>query len=287
MNKRTIIFTAIAGMVYIGTTSYHGGAAADGGLNRTGAKGSMATCAGAGCHSGTTPASIAAIYIDSAGGIPVTKYTPGKTYTITVVGKHSVNNEFGFQFAAVSGTGAAQVQAGSFGSSLPVNVGKKVIYGLDLIEHTDHVAAISPADSFIRSFAWTAPAANVGNVTLYLTVNAINGNHMPDAGDFSSNISKVLQPYSVSTAIEHAAGNIGISVFPNPVTNTLHIRLAGISGQYSLRVFDRLGTVLFSATDNAGLNTTYAMVNTTDWAKGIYNVEVENNGLRNVIQLVK
>lgn len=129
MFKNKLILTAIAGMVYITMTSYHGGAAAEGSLNRTGAAGSTPGCAGSGCHTGTTPAATAKIYIDSVGGVPVTKYTPGKTYTIRLVGKHSVNTEFGLQFAAVSGTGSAQIQAGIFGTSLPSGLAKVTLSG--------------------------------------------------------------------------------------------------------------------------------------------------------------
>ena len=285
MKKRTVVFTLVAGLVYIGTTSYHGGAAADGSLNRTGAQGSTAGCAGSGCHTGTAPTSNALIYIDSAGGIPVTKYTPGKTYTIRVVGKHSANDEFGFQFAAVSGIGSSQVQAGTFGTSLPANVAKHTLSGLDLIEHTDHVAAVSPADSFVRSFSWTAPATSVGNITLYLSVNAVNGNHMADPADVSSNSSKVLQPYTVPSTVSALEESVSLVVYPNPVKNSLNVTLNGQQGHYLLNVFDFWGRLVLKTNfENGQLPN---MINTAQWKPGIYQVVVEGENGRVVNQVVK
>lgn len=285
MKKSTIVFTLVAGLMYIGITSYHGGAAADGSLNRTGSKGSTPGCAGSGCHTGTAPTSTAAIYVDSAGGVPVTKYTPGKTYTIRVVGKHSVNDEFGFQFAAVSGTGSSQLQAGTFGTSLPANVAKHTLSGLDLIEHTDHIAAVSPADSFVSSFSWTAPATSVGNITLYLAINAVNGNHMADAADVSSNSSKVLQPYAAPSTVGSVSEKVSLSVYPNPLANSLFVTFKGQQGNSKLTVFDCLGRLMLETQIENG-QLPYS-INTMQWTSGIYHVVVENENGKAATQVVK
>ena len=287
MKKRIVIFTAIAAMVYIGTTSYHGGAGAEGSLNRTGAKGSMPTCGGAGCHTGVSPAATAKIYIDSAGGVPVTKYTAGKTYTIKVVGKHATNDEYGFQFAAVSGTGSAQVQAGTFGTTLPANVIKTTLSGLDLIEHSDHLAAVSGVDSFITSFSWTAPTASVGNVTLYLSVNAINGNHMADANDYTANTSVIVPAYPATTSVTVVKPIVQVSVYPNPVYNDMNITLTGGVGTYNLKVMDIMGRTLLSGNIEAAAITSSNTINTSNWAPGLYTVVIENEQSNHAVQVLK
>jgi len=287
MKKRIVLFTVTAAVIYIGTTSYHGGAAADGALNRTGAKGSMPTCGGAGCHTGVSPVATAKIYIDSAGGVPVTKYTAGKTYTIKVVGKHPTNDEYGFQFAAVSGSGSAQVQAGTFGSSLPANVRKTTLSGLDLIEHSDHLATVGAADSFVTSFSWTAPASSVGNVTLYLSVNAINGNHIADVNDYSANTSLIVPAYPTASSVNELKQTAQVSIYPNPVNDNMTVHMNGGKGTYSIRVLDVLGRTILTNSIEATAITNSTTVNTSNLVSGIYTVVIENELNRNAVQILK
>jgi hypothetical protein len=203
------------------------------------------------------------------------------------VGKHSSNDEFGFQFAAVSGTGTSQIQAGTFGTSLPTDVAKTTLSGLDLIEHTDHIAAVTPADSFVRSFSWTAPSTSVGNITLYLSVNAVNGNHMADVNDVSSNTSKILMPYVVASSINNLSNNVKISAFPNPAINQLNVQLAGTPGDYSICVFDKLGRLIQCTTTIASPVNSVTTLHTTQWAQGTYIIVVENSFGRSITTIEK
>ncbi len=287
MKKKSILFTAVAGMIYLGTTSYHGGAAADGSLNRTGADGTTANCAGSSCHTGTAPAPTAKIHVDSAGGVPVTKYTPGKTYTIRVVGKHAVNDEFGFQFAAVSGTGSGQVQAGTYGTSLPANVAKHTLTGLDLIEHTDHIAAISPADSFVRSFSWTAPLTDLGNVSLYLTVNAVNGNHMADMGDVSANISMVLAPYAATSSVADVTTYVGVTAYPNPANDAINVSLSGVFGDATIIVYDMLGRSVAKCAAEAWQVSGSIRIDMSELTPGMYHVVLTTGSKQYHAQVLK
>jgi hypothetical protein len=271
MNKKHILLTLSAAFIYITTSSYHGGAAAEGSLNRTGAKASTAGCAGSGCHTGSSPAAVAAIYVDSA-GVPVTKYTAGKTYNIRIVGRHSLNDEFGFQFAAVSGTGSAQVQAGTFGTSLPASVQKTVLSGLDLLEHSDHIAAVAPADSFVTTVTWTAPTTAVGNITLYLAVNAINGNHMADMNDYSATKSIVLPAYSSSVSLAETANTAtSVSISPNPANGIVSISYNGAETAYSVKVLDITGKVMAIEPCISKVSTTF---DASAWPTGLYLVTI-------------
>jgi hypothetical protein len=284
MKKKIIIFIA-AVITFIGSTGYHGGAAADGAINRTGAKGTTVGCAGVGCHTGTAPVCIASIFVDSAGGIPVTKYTPGKTYTIRAIGKHSANDEFGFQMAVVSGSGTSQVQAGSFGTSLPANVSKITLSGLDLIEHNDHISAVASGDSFVVSIPWTAPSTAVGNITVYLSANAVNGNHMADAADVSGSTNVVLLPNSTTTNIGNVSKNASIDAFPNPCTDKLTVRLNQLATPQQLKVYDIFGRCIYMPDhENMGM---IHVINTADWAQGMYLLVIENNGSSSETRIVK
>lgn len=285
--KKKIIFFVAAAITFIGSTGYHGGAAGDGSINRTGAKGSTATCAGAGCHTGTSPVCTARIYVDSAGGVPVTKYTPGKTYTIRAIGKHSGNDEFGFQLAVVSGAGTSQVQAGSFGTFLPANVSKVSLSGLDLIEHNDHVSAVSGSDSFVVAIPWTAPPTAVGNITVYLSANAVNGNHLADAADVSGSTNVVLAPNSGTTAVVNPTQQVSIRTFPNPCTDKLTILFSQFAPPNSIKVYNTFGACVFSSIQHHENTGAIYVINTSDWAVGLYLLSIESIGIKSETTFIK
>jgi len=285
MKKRILLFSLAAGMLYITTTGYQAGSAVGGAGNRTGAKGSVANCSSGGCHTGTTPPATPKIYVDSA-GIPVNQYTAGKVYSIRVVGKHSVNTKFGFQFTAVSGTGAAQVNAGTF-SALPTGLANHSASSLNIIEQTSAISAVSPADSFVKSFTWTAPATGVGPITMYLTVNAVDGNGSENSGDVSANISKTLPLYTPPTIVGCVAnpGN-GPIAFPNPAFNELNLQMDNPYSTHSVQVIDITGRTILNTQIQANA-TGLATLNTSAWATGLYKVVVADETSREVVSIVK
>jgi len=146
----------------------------------TGAPGDM-TCAMAGCHVGTP--------LNGGGGNVVlatsagTTYTPGQKQTITITINDPVAKVYGFQLTArIDKPDPVLGQAGDFtagtqqivlcdlgdlkpnGKLCPANE------SVQFIEHS------SPFKTNTISVTWTAPATNVGTVTLYVAANAANGN---------------------------------------------------------------------------------------------------------------
>lgn len=286
MKKKFLLFSLSAVTIATVLQSNSGGHAAAGSTNnRTGAKGSTANCSSGGCH-GTTGTTTAIIRIDSAGGVPVSKYTAGKVYTVHVVGKHSVNTSFGFQFAAVSGTGSAQVNAGTF-SGLPSSVAQRTASGLSIIEQSSVISATSPADSFVKSFTWTAPATGVGTVTMYLTVNGVDGMAGASSGDGSGNVSISLPLYTPpTTSVATVAETSTISAFPNPVMDELHLQMNETFATSTVSVFDITGRNIMNTVvaPNAAGSTT---LNTSDWVPGMYKIVVANANGSNTISVVK
>lgn len=285
MKKQILLTIAAAGMTGLMIMSNAAGPAMSSGQNRTGAKGSTANCSSGGCH-GTTAGVSARIWIDSA-GTPVTQYTAGKTYNVKVVGQHASLNKFGFQFAAVSGTGGAQVQAGTFGS-IPTGVMSHAITAVSILEQSATISAVSPADTFVKSFTWTAPASGVGNITLYLTVNAVNGASGADAGDGSTNITKTLTLYTPpSSSVGAVATTTSVSAFPNPISgNDLHLQLGNVYGSYNVSVYDVTGRMVSAQEVTSTVNGA-ATINTSNWTPGIYKVAVTGENNREVISVVK
>ncbi len=280
MKKQILLFTLSAGMIATVLMSNQGGAAAGGGGNRTGAKGSTANCSGGSCHGSISAAATAAIRVDSAGGVQVTKYVAGMTYTVTVTGTHTSLSSFGFQYAAVSGTGATQVQAGTF-AALPASVVSHSLSSLNIIEQS---SAISGPLS--KSFSWTAPATGVGNITMYLTVNAVDGSGGPNSADVGANVSKVLTQYT-PTSVPVVANNVTISAIPNPVVGQLNVQVGDITSAYTVAVYDITGKTVATTSVAAGNVAATTSFNTSNWAPGAYMVVVESEGNRTVQQVVK
>lgn len=275
MKKRALLFTLIAGMSYVIFSSNASGPAGFGTGNRTGAKASTANCSSGGCHSGGSGAPTMNIRVDSVGGVEITKYTPGKTYTVTVTGSHTSLTKFGFQCAVVSGTGASQVNVGAI-SAPPSQTAVHTASSLNILEHTSAITG-----TLSKSFTWTAPATDVGNVTMYLTVNAVNGTGSTD-GDISGNMNKVFAAYAAPSAVANVTNDISIKAFPNPTTDVLNIQATNILGNYSVQAFDFAGRSVLNATVNG-----IATISTANWAPGIYNVVVTGENGRKTLQVVK
>lgn len=282
MKKRILLFTAIAGFGYLTLMSNAGGPAIGSGGNRTGAKASTANCGGGGCH-GTGSSTAVAITVDSGSTMtPTTRYKPGLTYTIKIHGTNSSSlGKFGFEYAAVSGTGASQVQAGTFPTpTAPIFA--DLAGGITFIEHGSTITA-STAGVYDVTFQWTAPTTNVGNITMYCTLNAVNGNASADASDISGNTSVVLTPI-ITTGVEELSNNVGVNAYPNPVTNMLNVQTAA-AGTYNVRVYDLTGHIYIN--ENISTNGNTATLNMGSLAAGLYQVVVEKDGNMQVIPVVK
>ncbi len=282
MKKRILLTTLVAGFIYVAFTSESGGpahAGVTGGGNRTGAQASVTNCGGSvgvvSCH-GTGTSTTVTITLDS-GTTAVTHYKPGITYTVKVHGTNTASlPKFGFEFAAVSGVGGAQVQAGTFPApTAPIFADP--LGGLTFIEHGSTLTG-SPAGTYDASFQWTAPATNAGTITLYCTLNAVNGANGADAPDISGNDSlKVLSWAALETPA--IMENLSINAFPNPSTNNLNLQLSNAQpGTYTLHIFNMNGSVITNQNVEVSNAIQSAQINTSNWPGGLYNVVIEKDG---------
>jgi len=73
-----------------------------------------------------------------------------------------------------------------------------------------------------------------------------------------------------------------VSVYPNPATETLNIKL-GISQNYSIQVVDIAGKILISKEGKSSSVT----INIKDIAKGVYFVKVQTNNINESIKVMK
>lgn len=147
--------------------------------------------------------------------------------------------------------------------------------------------AESSADSFVRSVTWTAPATAVGNITLYLAVNAVDHDHLANSGDFSVAVSKVLQPYPATAGIGNTSEVERIAVFPNPTSEKISIAVNNVWGRYTLQVLDMTGKQVIKKEIVVNGNTETIMVNASEWPQGAYNIVLQTDAEKWTKQIVK
>lgn len=280
MKKQILLFTCVAAISYL-TLSSHSNGPANNGYNRTGAKGTAATCGGGGCH-GTGTGPTVSIMVHS-GSTMVSNYHAGQTYSIHIHGSGTTNNHFGFQFCAVTGTGSAQATTGTYGT-LPGGIVKHPLAGMSFIEHLLPLTSAA-AGTFDTSFNWTAPATGAGTITMYCTINSVNNNGSEDGGDVSGNTSITL---SEGVSVPQLAANIGIKAYPNPVGDNLHIQLDHAdAGTYSFIITDISGRNIVSQNATITAADYNTNINTSSLIKGFYLLQIVKDDAQRTIQLVK
>jgi hypothetical protein len=224
LKRKALLYTLLAGMATLIFSSYGNGPYAGGAGNRTGSAGSTADCTGSNCHSANSSTTIASIALFD-NGAPVTTYTPGKTYTVrvsaSVIG--TSRPRFGFQASCVKAADGS-TQAGTFSAGATYGIAVRSSTPR-LVEHTTPLAGSLFSGNYIDtvSFSWTAPATGFGKVRFYAVVNAVNFNGT-SSGDAPNATTTEYDPapVGVSNVNEQLAG-----IYPNPVSNTLHLRLKG------------------------------------------------------------
>jgi uncharacterized protein (TIGR03437 family) len=167
----------------------------------TGAPGDQ-TCARSGCHTGTA--------LNGGGGNIVltsstgNSYTPGQQQTLTLTITDSKARAYGFQASARVDSNATNGQAGTFTASPTQYVlcdngrvmgssGCPANSAVQFIEHS------RPYTTNTITFQWTAPASDVGPVTIYAAANAANNNGN-ETGDHIYTTKLQLSPASTATA---------------------------------------------------------------------------------------
>jgi hypothetical protein len=136
------------------------------GTGRTGAPGEQ-DCTG--CHAGTTQDGVNENILTLLNGpTPVTTYTPGQQYTVTLAMSSNPAKK-GFQATALT---SANLMAGTFtGQS-----GNTSINGMTKKYANHTLGSNTSTTAPLWTWTWTAPAAGTGNVTFYVATNKTNGN---------------------------------------------------------------------------------------------------------------
>ena len=219
-----------AGMLFFaGIESDNGKAGA------TGSPGEQ-TCSQSNCHTGSTDNSMGGSVTLTSTDLVNWEYTPGQTYTLTVTVSQQGRSLFGIGLEALLPSGA---NAGTLTPGTGTTTKNATISGNSRknIVHNMNAGATANAHSF--TFTWTAPATDVGAVTIYYAGNATNNNGAK-TGDYIYNASQVVTPAGVSIS-EQENSPFTFSFYPNPTTENITVN-------YSLEESAKIQYVIYDLT---------------------------------------
>jgi hypothetical protein len=302
MKKRILLFTAIAGFVSLGISSYHNGAARNG-YDCTGAEtagtGSFVNSTGcmypsSGCHATAANTNvIVGIELDSA-GVPTTHYVGGGTYTVKITGDGTAtaNSHYGFQLSALqdSVSRSSNTNAGTWAATgLPAGTQKTAAGSFTQLTVMEQ-SGTQTGTTFSKSCTWTAPAAGTGTISFWGVANFVDNDGNQNSADVWNTSHVIIHewPASSTTSLASATVQVGLSAFPNPVTNSLTVQMNNtLPGKYTLQVFDMSGRSVQAQTIEVSGISSSATINTSGWAIGSYHVVVTNGNERHDTQVVK
>jgi hypothetical protein len=245
------------------------------------------TCNDAGCHSGNP-------LNDGVGSIQITspnllnwQYEPGKVYTINVTVSRTGSSLFGFDFEALTSTGA---NAGIITATdlTKTQLANSTVLGnsrRNIFHKLNGGSGSNGTHSF--TFNWTAPVTNIGNVTFYAAGNATNnnGNRL---GDFIYTTSQMVTSASVGI-FENVISTNQLNIYPNPIIETAKISYqlnnnAKVSASL-VALNGAVVSVFFNEFQTPGEQTKELEIGTSI-IPGVYLFVLDVGGVRNVKQLV-
>lgn len=179
------------------------------------------------------------------------QYTPGQTYSISVVVKQTAKPIFGLGFEALTSSNA---NAGTLQitNSTKTQIKTKTVSGVTRNNVVHKLNGGLSTDSAVFTFNWVAPSTNIGNVTFYYSGIAGNNNGS-DNGDYVYNGTKLVTPASATGLLE-TSGRNSLKIFENGESNIVlkyqsneasqpHVDLYDLSGHLiASRNFEQAGT---------------------------------------------
>lgn len=162
----TLIFTTIISL------NYSSGPASVNGQAYTGAPGESGTLCSS-CHSANSfGVASATLTVMDGMGTPVTTYTAGETYQIslTAVPGSGSPSGYGFQLTVLDGGNNDLANFSNPSANAKISTATNVAGGRTYAEHN----STSATSTF--TVDWVAPAEGTGDLTFYYNVNVVNGN---------------------------------------------------------------------------------------------------------------
>ena len=199
------------------------------------------------CHSGSTlDGSTENIVLFLDGTTPISGYTPGATYTVTL--QHSSNPaKSGFSATALDAT---DTKAGSLIGS---GIGGTQNFSASGRDYVSHTAASNTFGQW--AFSWIAPITNVGDVTFYFASNITNNNGT-NTGDMIYLSEHIISP--AGSGIEETPNEVNFTAGFNATSNELALNFNYfVIGEMNLNLVDMTVRSVFTynlGTSKSGAN---------------------------------
>ena len=238
MKKNSIIFTAIAALLYVTLSSDIDGAAHHGHGNITGSlTGRPGTCQTSSCHGTNNTRTVVQLQVlDTSTMTPITTYNALQTYLVTITGDATAVSTtlpgFGFMASAVLGN---HTQAGTY--TIPSALSAKIhTYPCGATTVVEHSVVLSPITTGVNKYSiqfyWTAPPPASDSVSFFSVLNAVNGN-ADKTGDYpdAAPIVTIYEDASTATC------GIPTGLADSAVTDTtLFLYWSAVTGAVSYKI---------------------------------------------------
>lgn len=283
-NRYVAVFAALGLAIFFLASS--GGPAANGNYY-TGApnlnggnEGTCNTCHSSGAGTYGEPVINVSLLADGTTS-PVTEYTPGQTYMVTVAVGHTMATPaaVGFSSQFLTATSPAAT-AGVLGSP---GAGVQIIGGQGDRNYAEQSA---PSTDSLFTFEWTAPEAGTGEVKMYVAANLINSNRSTSGDSGSTSPTVITFTEGVPSAVNNFA-TIPHRLFPNPANGAATLQVTPpASGSYALNVSGINGQILRTERLQLPAGNTQLDVPVAGLKTGVYVVSLTGADSRLVTRLL-
>jgi hypothetical protein len=232
------------------------------------------TCSQSNCHTGSTDNSMGGSVTLTSTDLVNWEYTPGQTYTLTATVMQQGRSLFGVGLEALLPSGA---NAGNLIAGTGTTIKTATVSGNSRrnIVHNMNAGATANAHSF--TFTWTAPATDVGPITMYFAGNATNNNGAK-TGDYIYNASQVVSPAGVGIP-EQENSLFTFSFYPNPATDNLTANYSlEESSKVTYIIYDLTGKKIQTETTNRFPGAQQQSIDVSSLQAGTYFLSVSVNG---------
>ncbi len=223
-------------------------------------------------------------------GITDSVYTPGETYTVSIVAVDSHQTRWGYEAAAIYMDGGAPRNAGTI-TTTDILSQTSASGNITYVKQTLAGTAPGVAHAMAWQFNWTAPGASVGAITFYAAANAANNNNST-SGDYIYTAAIELQP--IGTGVNRREGSNAPSeyslapVYPNPCNNAATVEFTvPLESQVKLALYDISGRQAALPVNQRLGNGSYTCnIDLSGLSSGIYLVSMQSEKFSQIRRLV-
>lgn len=218
---------------------------------------------------------------------PITTYTPNEVYTAKVKINHvsgPMPQGYGFQIISLFDKDTTDVKGWTeTGHSNNVQIATASNTSRIYAEHD----GTSDSNEFL--IKWQAPDAGNGEITFYAAGSGVNRNGST-GGDGAATPQKLtLTESGTATSIQDLSTiGLGYTIAPNPISDQFFLKLNSENNkEIDIKIVTTQGQIIYenSANLNQGLND--ISINTSDFATGIYLLQIASEGAIGTKKLIK